>query len=82
VHGQPQRTLYEADGFLVFARGERGLVAINKTAEWQHLVVNTWGLARGWYRCQLHGHEMLLGGDTFGFAIPPREAQMWLCSGQ
>lgn len=78
VHGAPQRTLYEADGFLVFARGERGIVAINKTAEWQHPTIWTWGVRQGTYRCQLHGYEMDVTGDSFAFAIPPREAQMWL----
>lgn len=81
VHGTPQRALYEADGFLVFARGDRGIVAINKTSEWQHPVIWTWGVQQGTYRCQIHGHEMNVAGDTFVFAIPPREAQMWLYSG-
>ena len=31
VHGMPQRSLFEDDGFIVFARGDRGMVAINKT---------------------------------------------------
>lgn len=79
VHGSPQRPLYEADGFFVFARGERGLVAINKTDEWQHPAIWTWGLRQGRYCCQIHGHEMQVRGDSFSFAIPPREAQMWLC---
>ncbi|MBK8801859.1 MAG: hypothetical protein IPN71_07355 [Fibrobacteres bacterium] len=26
----------ESDGLLVFARGDRGIVAINKTGEWAH----------------------------------------------
>jgi alpha-amylase len=28
VHGMPQRLLFEDDGFIVFARGDRGMVAI------------------------------------------------------
>jgi alpha-amylase len=78
VHGLPQRPLFEADGFLVFARGERGIVAINKTGAWQHPTIWTWGLNQGRYRCTIHGHEMEVRGDSFTFAIPPREAQMWL----
>jgi alpha-amylase len=74
----PQRPLFEADGFLVFARGERGIVAINKTGAWQHPTIWTWGLNQGRYRCTIHGHEMEVRGDSFTFAIPPREAQMWL----
>lgn len=78
LHGAPQRPLFEDDGFLVLARGDRGLVALNKTARWQHPRVWTWGLRHGRYRCLLHGHDMNLGGEHFEFAIPPRQAQLWL----
>jgi alpha-amylase len=80
VHGLPQRTLYEADGFLVFARGYRGIVAINKTGAWQNPTIQTFGLRLGAYKCQIHGHTMQVEGDSFTFAIPPRQAQMWLTS--
>jgi alpha-amylase len=79
VHGQPQHTLFEADGFIVFARGYRGIVAINKTGIWQNPTIRTFGMRLGPYRCQIHGHLMQLEGDSFSFAIPPRQAQMWLC---
>lgn len=78
VHGHPQRTLYEADGFMVFARGEKGIVAINKTREWQHPTIWTWGIKQGAYTCQIHGYVMQVSGNTFNFSIPPRQAQMWL----
>lgn len=78
VHGQPQRTLFEDDGFIVFARGYRGIVAINKTGSWQHPTIWTFGLRQGGYRCLIHGHIMQVEGDSFTFAIPPRQAQMWL----
>ena len=78
VHGMQQRSLFEDDGFIVFARGDRGMVAINKTDLWQYPTIRTWGLCQGAYRCQIHGHEMDVAGDDFTFAIPPREAQMWL----
>lgn len=74
----PQRTLYEADGFLVFARGDRGIVAINKTGSWQNPTIITRGLRQGAYCCTIHGHIMQLSGDNFTFAIPPRQGQMWL----
>lgn len=80
VHGMSQRPLFEDDGFIVFARGDRGMVAINKTDLWQHPTIWTRGLRQGAYSCQLHGHEMDVTGDRFTFAIPPREAQMWLCA--
>jgi alpha-amylase len=81
VHGLAQRSLFEADGFLVLARGDRGIVAVNKTEAWQAPAVWTWGLRHGAYRCQLHGHVMQVSGDTFTFAIPPRTAQLWLAEG-
>lgn len=82
VHGLPQRSLFEADGFLVFARGDRGLVAINKTGQWQHAAIWTWGLRPGEYRCQIHGYTLVMSGEFLSLAIPPREAQMWLAAGQ
>jgi alpha-amylase len=78
VHGMAERPLFEDDGYIVFARGDRGIVAINKTEQWQHPSIWTWGLRHGAYQCQIHGHEMQVSGDTFVFAIPPRQAQMWL----
>lgn len=81
VQGQPQRSIWEDDGVLVFARGDYGIVAINKTDEWFSPEIWTWGLQWGGYRCQIHGHHMEVQGDTFTFAIPPREVQMWLREG-
>lgn len=78
LQGEPQRLLYEADGFLVLARGDRGIVAINKSGEWQQPRIWTWGLRHGRYRCTIHGYDMQLTGEEFAFAIPPRQAQMWL----
>ncbi len=78
VHGTLQRSLFEDDGFIVFVRGDCGIVVINKTDAWQHPKIRTWGLRQGIYRCQIHGYEMNLTGDYFDFAIAPREAQMWL----
>lgn len=78
VQGEPQRSLYEDDGFLVFARGDRGIVAINKTDSWQNPTIWTWGQHLGDYRCLIHGDVMQVSGEEFTFAIPPRQAQMWL----
>jgi alpha-amylase len=81
LHGQLQRCVYESDGFLVLARGDRGLVAINKTEQWQSPSIWTWGLRQGPYRCQIHQHVMNVQGEVFTFAIPPRQAQLWLYQG-
>ncbi len=78
VHGLPERSLDEHDGFWVFARGERGIAAINKTDCWQHPTIRTEGLGIGRYVCQIHGYRMQVTGDYFTFAIAPRQAQLWL----
>jgi alpha-amylase len=77
VHGTKQRPLFENDGFIVFARGDRGIVAINKTAELQKSSIQTSGLIRGSYRCMIHGCDMQVQGDRLELAIPPRQAQIW-----
>lgn len=79
IHGSSQRSLYEDEGFLVFARGDRGIVAINKTDYWQHPTFSTWGLRHGDYKCLIHGHTMNMAGQMFSLALPPRQAQMWIC---
>lgn len=79
VHGTSQRALFEDDGFMVFARGERGLVALNKTALWQHPEISTYGLRPGYYRCMIHGLDMQVQGNHIPLNIPPRQAQVWLC---
>lgn len=76
--GLPERCLYEENGFLVLGRGDRGILAVNKTAEWQTATLGSHGLAFGDYRCALHGHRMTLASDPFTFRIPPRSAQMWV----
>ena len=78
VHGLRQWPLYESDGLLLLARGERGIVAINKTCDWQQASFCTYGLHHGVWRCQLHGYRMNLAGDAFTLSVPPREAQLWL----
>lgn len=82
LHGRQQRSLYDDDGFLVFGRGETGIVAINKTDSWQYPTILTEGLCHGSYRCQIHGYMMQMDGGSLTLAIPPREAQMWLLSGE
>jgi alpha-amylase len=81
VHGERQRTLFESDGLLILARGERGVLAINKTDGWRSGWIWTWGLRHGRWRCQLHGHDLTLGGDWLELAVPRREAQLWLWQG-
>lgn len=78
VQGLAQVSLYEDDRFIVFARGDRGLVAINKSGEWQHPRIATRQLRQGAYDCQIHGYRMYVSGEVFEFAIAPRQANLWL----
>lgn len=78
VQGEPMWLLWESDGLLVFARGDRGIVAINKTGDWAHADLCTWGLRWGNWRCQIHQYQMNMWGDRLQLAVPPRQAQMWL----
>lgn len=81
VQGQDQRSLWESNGCIAFARGDKGIVAINKSSDWAHLEIPTWGLRWGDFRCQIHQHVMRVEGDWFRFAVPPRQTQMWLFEG-
>lgn len=78
--GLPMCMLYEDDQFFVFARGEKGIVAINKSNEWAHADIWLYGLKNpGTYKELLHGYTMNLNGqDRLNLAIEPRSAQIWL----
>jgi alpha-amylase len=79
VHGQPMQILYETDVLLVFRRGAKGIVAINKSASNQWATFSTWGLTNpGRYQDLIHSHKMTVTGNTFTLFVPPRTAQMWL----
>lgn len=81
VHGKPMHILYESDVLLVFRRGEKGIVAINKSSSNQWADFSTWELKNpGQYRDLIHKHEMTLSGNTFSLLVPPRTAQMWLAA--
>jgi alpha-amylase len=79
VHGEPMFILYESDLLLVFRRGAKGIVAINKSGSNQWADFSTWGLKNpGRYRDLLHDYEMTLSGNRFSLLVPPRTAQLWL----
>ncbi|MBK8165291.1 MAG: alpha-amylase family protein [bacterium] len=79
VHGLPMVMLQVTDTLLVFRRGERGLVAINKAADDQWTEFGTWGLRNpGAFRDLIHGHELQMTGERFGLFVPARTCQMWL----
>jgi alpha-amylase len=79
VHGEGMVMLYESDTVLVFRRGNKGIVAINKSGSNQWIDFSTWGLKNpGKFKDLIHGHELDLSGDRFTLFVPPRTAQMWL----
>ncbi|MGK7913231.1 MAG: alpha-amylase family glycosyl hydrolase [Synechococcus sp.] len=82
VQGEEMAMLYESDELLIFRRGDRGIVAINKGGSERWVDFSTWGLKNpGTYRDSIHSHEMTLSGDRFTLYVPPRSAQMWLSQG-
>lgn len=79
VHGTSMDVLHASDTLLVFRRGERGIVAINKAGFGQWAEFGTWGLGNpGAYRELIHGHVMQMSGDRFGLFVPARTAHVWL----
>ena len=79
VHGETMAVLCASDTLLVFRRGERGIVAINKAGFDQWAEFGTWGLRNpGRFSELIHGHEMELSGSRFGLFVPARTAQAWL----
>ena len=82
VQGEGMVTLYESDTLLIFRRGSRGIVAINKGDSNQWAEFNTWGLKNpGTFKDLIHGYELQLSGNRFTLFVPPRTAQMWLAKG-
>jgi alpha-amylase len=82
VHGEAMVPLYESDMLLIFRRGDRGIVAINKGSSNQWAEFSTWGLKNpSTYQDLIHGYEMTLSGNQFTLFVPPRTAQMWLARG-
>ncbi|MFH2057321.1 MAG: alpha-amylase family glycosyl hydrolase [Pseudomonadota bacterium] len=80
VAGDPMAMLYEHDNFLVFRRGNKGIVAINKSDQWVHADIWLYGLKNpAVFKELIHGYEMQLNGEErMNLAIAPRSAQIWL----
>ncbi|MEL6469055.1 MAG: alpha-amylase family glycosyl hydrolase [Cyanobacteria bacterium J06623_4] len=79
LHGEPMAMLYESDTLLIFRRGDRGIVAINKSDSDQQVDLNTWGLKNpGTYRDLIHNHSLTISGNRLSLLVPSRSAQMWL----
>ncbi|PIE44497.1 MAG: alpha-amylase [Gammaproteobacteria bacterium] len=83
VAGMPMAMLYEHDDFLVFRRGSKGIVAINKSARWVNADIWLYGVENpSIFNELIHGYHMELHGqERLNLAISPRSAQMWLAQG-
>lgn len=80
VIGEPMVILYEHDDFLVFRRGDKGIIAINKSNESMSADISLFALKNpAEFKELIHGHEMKLNGEEhFNLEIAPRSAQIWL----
>jgi alpha-amylase len=78
MHGLPERLVSSCDHVLAFGRGDRGLVVINKSAEWQRINLEPGVLRAGRYHCSVHGHDMDVGMAPMMVEVPPRQAQLWV----
>lgn len=79
VHGEEMVMLYESDTLLIFRRGHKGIVAINKGGFEQWAEFSTWGLKNpGTFTDLIHGYELTLAENQVNLMVPPRTVQMWL----
>lgn len=80
VSGERMIMLYEQNDCIIFQRGNRGFVAINKSEQWEHVTIKVDKLKNTEiYRELIHDYEIQLKGeDSLSIAIAPRTAHMWL----
>jgi alpha-amylase len=79
VQGLPMQVIYETDVLLIFRRGEKGFVAINKSGADQTVELSTWGLKNpGQYRDLMSQHTIEVSGGSISLGVPSRTAQMWI----
>ncbi len=79
VHGLEMKHLYTDDNIIVFGRGSKGIVAINKSHVERYVTIDTTGFEEGKYRDLIHNFEMDLKRDNnFELCVTAREVYMWL----
>lgn len=81
VQGQGMEVVAHNSCAILFRRGEEGIVGINKCTNQQNFSVNTNNRFK-WnrnYRDVLTGNNVIkITSSSFNFALPGREARMWL----
>lgn len=81
VHGKTMNHLFVDDDVIVFRRGSKGIVAINKSHTERFVNIDTTDLEQGKYRELIHNYEMdLTNNHHFELCVTPREAYLWLKS--
>lgn len=82
VQGSDQQVLSAGDCHLIFRRGNRGIVAINKCGNSVSVPVGMSNSVLWWntdYRDVLDGTSVVrISSSTYTFNLPPRRARMWL----
>jgi alpha-amylase len=79
--GNDMQMLAWSDCHLVFRRGNRGVVGINKCGSTANVVVNMSGSVLWWnvdYRDVLTGNVTRITQSSHTFSIPARSARMWM----
>jgi alpha-amylase len=78
--GEPMRMVSQSNCHLLFRRGDRALVGINKCGEARTLAVDIEAhplRAPGRFRDALSDHVLALTGGTLSVDLPPRSARLW-----
>ncbi len=79
MHGEKMYPLFQNQQCIVFGRGNRGIVAINKSDDNVYARFNTSELIKNEpFIDLLHSHGFTITTQEFELFIPPRTAQMWI----
>ncbi len=81
-HGNDMQVLAHGSCHLIFRRGNRGIVGVNKCGHTVHATVDMNNSVLWWhtpYRDVLDaGSVVSIGSAAYTFSLPPRRARMWL----
>jgi alpha-amylase len=81
AHGTDMQVLSYSDCHLIFRRGNRGIVGINKCGTTVNASVGMSGSVLWWntdYRDVLSTNIVRITSSNYTFSLPPRGARMWL----
>ncbi len=81
TQGQPMQIIGSNQCLLLFKRGKKGVVAINKCGSTQNYSVNTYTYEFNWYKNYvdvISGQSFSVSSQWLNLSIPARSARMWL----